>query len=410
MSTENTDQARRPKRKRGDGEGSIDEVRDGLWRGRMMVGYKADGKADRRVVYGKTRAEVQRKLRDLKRKAEEGLLSDAAVGRDTVAIYIARWLEVVKTTIRPSTWERYADLLRLHVVPTLGKYKLTDLRPDVLQRLYAAKLAAGLAPRTVHHIHAVLHAAFEQAMRWGYVSRNVIDVVAPPKVPRVELHPPTPDELARVLDSAESANDRLRALWTIAVYTGCRQGELLALRWSDVDLDAGTLTVQRTLLRTVAGAPVFGEPKTSRSRRTITLPPSAVAALQRHHHRQEEETAALGPDYSTYRLVFCTHIGTALGARNVVRSFKTALGRAGLPATVRFHDLRHAAATMMLRAHVPLKVASARLGHSTVGITADLYTHAVPELEVDAAAKLELMIRGTRVTHESPDEQDSDGE
>lgn len=386
------DPAARLPRKRGDGEGSIDEVRAGLWRGRLMVGYQQDGKPDRRVVYGKTRAEVQRKLRELQRQAEDGVL--AAARKETLAAYARRWLEGAKPTIRPSTWKRYNDLLRLHVLPALGAQPLATLRPDALQRLYAAKLAAGLAPRTVHHVHAVVHAALEQAVRWGYVARNVADVVQPPAVPRAELHPPRPEALATFLAAAEAAEDRLHALWSTAVYTGCRQGELLALTWPDVDLDAGTLTVHRTLLRADAGRPVFGAPKTAHSRRTVTLPPSAVAALRRHRRRQQTELAALGPDYADYGLVFCTRRGTALSARNVIRSFKAALARAGLPATVRFHDLRHAAATTMLLARVPLKVASARLGHSTVGITADLYTHAVPELEADAAAKLEAAIRG----------------
>jgi integrase len=209
----------------------------------------------------------------------------------------------------------------------------------------------------------------------------------------MEMHPPVPADLAGLLDAAKE--DRWLSLWTLAVYTGARQGELLGLQWQDVDLVAGTITIQRTLLQTTrAGVPDYAPPKTARSRRTVTLPGEAVASLAAHRLRQLEQRLALGAEYTDYGLVFATATGTPLGYRNVVRAFKVALGRADLPATIRFHDLRHAAATTMLQVGVPLKVASERLGHSNIGITADLYTHAVASMEADAAARLETAIRG----------------
>ena len=384
----------RRKRKRGDGEGTIYQRADGLWIGEVMIGRRLDGKPDRRKVSAKTRTEVQRKLDDLRRRAANGLIGEAAKERETVAGYLARWLEATKPTIRLRTWEHYERLVRLHIAPTLGPMKLSAVRPDDLQRLYAAKLAAGLSPKMVHHTHATLRRAFGQAVRWGYLSRDVTAAVDPPKVPHRELLPPSPTEVARLLDTACENGDRLAALWTVAAYSGCRQAELLGLVWDDVDFDAGTLTIRRILVEADNCVPLYGEPKTSKSRRTIALPSEAVAALRAHKARQNEERLSAGPDWLDYGLVFASHMGTPLLRRNVLRDYKRALGRAGLPDRFRFHDLRHAHATLKLRARVPMKAASDRLGHSTIGITMDLYTHTVPSMDAETAERIQEALRG----------------
>jgi integrase len=188
----------------------------------------------------------------------------------------------------------------------------------------------------------------------------------------------------------------MAVLWTIAVYSGCRLGELLALQWGDADLEQGTITIRRTLERVDGTTPVYGEPKTNRSRRTVALPTVAMDGLRRWRARQNEERLAVGADFAGYGLVFSTELGTPLSGRNAHRLFKLALARAGLPSTVRVHDLRHFAATLMLSAGVHPKIASERLGHSTVGITLDLYSHAVQGLDVDAA---ERMARAMELAH-----------
>jgi integrase len=226
------------------------------------------------------------------------------------------------------------------------------------------------------------------AVRWGYLPRNPADTdaVDKPKAPRHEIRPPEPAELARLIDTAQEAGDRLAPVWMLAAYSGARQGELLGLPWSDVDLDRGTLTIRRSLLRVTGTVPQFGEPKSDTSRRTISLPAVAVAALRAHKARQARERLAAA-EWADYGLVFCSQVGTPLMWRNVIRDFKKALKRAGLPETIRFHDLRHAHATLMLRAGVPLKVASGRLGHSSIGVTADLYQHVASDMDVDAAER-----------------------
>ena len=280
--------------KRGHREGSISRRPDGRWHGRLMVGFTPEGKPDRRHVYGETRAEVQRKLNELRRRLDQGHLGDPASGRETLGTFLARWLEASRRTLRPSTWKRYEEIVRLHLIPALGRTRLDALRPDALQRLLVARLESGLSPRTVHHIHRVLHTALGQAVRWHYLPANPADAVDPPAVPRVEISPPAPDELARLLDTAWAARDRLAPLWSLAVYDRLRHGELLGLQWSDVDLDRATLAVRRTLAGARRGVPQFGEPKTSRGRRAVTLPSEAVAALRAQRERQERERRRWG--------------------------------------------------------------------------------------------------------------------
>lgn len=387
---------KRRKRKSADGEGLLRQRKDGMWEGRLMVGVRADGKPDMRSVYGKTQSDTLEKLDKLRQRYRTGTLGQAKAERQTIGVFMTDWLAATQASVRPLTWRRYEQLVRIHISPTLGRHRLSALRPEHVQAFYAQKLAEGLKPRTVQQMHAVLHHALKQAVRWGHVPRNVVNVVESPRVPRRELKPPTPQELERLLNSAANSDDPLVALWTVALYSGCRQGELLGLTWSDLDFETCTLSVKRSLTGATGGVPRFGEPKTDRSRRTLTLPSEALQVLRQHRERQAADRQALGDSFASYDLVFCTRLGTPFLARNITRSFKRALGRAGLSEAVRFHDLRHAAATTLRRAGVDLKTVSERLGHSKIGITADLYTHAVPALDADAAERLQRAIRGDK--------------
>ncbi len=390
-----TENPKRRGHKRGDGEGSISQRPDGLWRGRVMVGRRLDGKPNVRDVYARTRGECQRKLDELRRSAASGTLVDPAAGRESVAAFLARWLEAIEGTIRPSTLARYRVNVNNHLIPALGHHKLTALKPEHLVALYAQKRKNGLAPRTVKYLHTTIKLALAMALKWGAIPRNVATVVDPPKVPRSEITPPTPEQVGHLLDTADARGDRFAPLWTVAVYSGFREGELLGMKWDDVDFAAGTISARRTLLGAAKCVPQFGEPKTARSRRTITLAEDAIAALRRQRARQAEDKLA-ATYYADYGLVFATESGTPLLARNVVRSFKLALERAELPKTIRVHDLRHSAATLMLAAGVHPKTASERLGHTSVTITMDLYTHAVKGLDADAATRMQDAVRMAR--------------
>jgi integrase len=282
--------------------------------------------------------------------------------------------------------------VRLHIVPALGHLKLTTLRPDAVQKLYGDKLAEGLSPGTIAKIHVVLHRALHMAEKWGYIVRNPADNVDKPNAPRPQVHPPDPADLIKLINTAVDAGDHLAPLWTLAVYSGCRAGELLGLGWQDVDFERGMITIRRTLVRTSQLTPQFGEPKSATSRRTVTLPAFAVNALRALKAREDQERAS-ALDWADNGLVFCSHVGTPLLARNVIRDYKKALKRAGLPETIRFHDLRHAHATVLLRAGVPLKVASGRLGHSSIGITANLYQHLASDMDRDAAERIAQVLQ-----------------
>lgn len=389
---------KRRARKRGDGEGSIYRRADGIWIGKLMVGYRLDGKPDVRSVSSKTRAECQRKLDELRQRAAAGLVGDAAAGRETVGAFLQRWLQAIDGTVRESTHYRYRVNVEKHLVPTIGRYKLVDLRPEHLVALYAAKRKEGLAPRTVKYLHTTMRKALAVAVKWGAVRRNVAAVVDPPRVPRVEIAPPTPVQVAHLLESAETYGDRFAPLWTVAVYSGCREGELLGLKWEDVDLATGTINIRRTLVGARGGIPEFAEPKTARSRRTVRLPADAVGALKVQKDRQSWHRQKLGSNYADCGLVFASQVGTPLLPWNVVRAFKVALARAGLPRTIRVHDLRHAHATVMRKAGVDLKTVSERLGHSTIAITADLYTHAVDGPDAEAAERVQAAIRTARAS------------
>lgn len=382
------------RRDNGQGSAYFDKAR-GKWRGQLMVGYRTDGKKDVRKVSGDSPAAVRKLLADLRKKHEAGALGTVEQEKRTLGEYLARWLEAKRATVRPTTLERYAHYLARHVVPALGRVALKELKPDQVQRLYARKLAEGLGPRTVHHLHRCLFTALADAVRWGDATRNVCALVDPPAVPYRELAPPTGEDVGALLAAAERARDRLYPLYALAAMTGMRLGELTGLRWSDVDLDRAVLRVRRGLVGVLARVPTFSEPKTARSRRPVPLSADAVAVLRAHKARQNAERLRLGEEWGlgvagNADLVFTTHIGTALDKTPVQQQWKGALKRAGLRPELRFHDLRHFAATQMLAGGVDVATVSAILGHANAAITLVVYAHAIPhklQSGVDAIAR-----------------------
>jgi integrase len=238
----------------------------------------------------------------------------------------------------------------------------------------------------------VLHGALGQAERWGYVPRNVATLVETPRAPRYEIAPLNEEQSRAFLLAAKS--ERLEALFVVALTTGMRQGELLGLRWRDVELAEGSLQVRSTLERDDGGVYRFVEPKTARSRRRVTLTATAVTALRAHRAAQLKERIALGSAWDDLDLVFPNEVGRPLDPTNVTeRAFRRTLRRAGLP-RIRFHDLRHTAATLMLARNVHPKVASEMLGHAQVAITLDLYSHVTPTMQREAAVTMEAIVRG----------------
>ncbi len=287
----------------------------------------------------------------------------------------------------------YEQYVRLHAVPEIGRIRLSRLAPRDLQRLYARRLAAGSSPTTVAHLHAMLHRALGQAVRWGVTQRNVVALVDPPRGRRVEMRVLSAEEARKLLSAA--AEDRLEALYVLALATGMRLGELLGLRWRDVDLRVGTLWVSGSMQRTSKGLRLT-EPKTARSRRQIVLSATAVEALRRHADKQEQERVRLGPAWEDNGLVFPNRVGCPLEAQNVLqRSLRPLLQRAGLP-PIRFHDLRHTAATLLLGRGIHPKIVADLLGHSTTAVTNDVYSHVTPTMHQAAVGALEDVLRPAR--------------
>ncbi|PLS82609.1 MAG: site-specific integrase [Actinobacteria bacterium] len=366
--------------RRGNGEGTITRRKDGRWEARYYV-QTANG-VKRKVLYGKTRAEVSDKLVKAQSDRIDGIAYDDE--NMTLGEYIEAWLKgSVFGSVRQSTYDRDTNLVNNHIKPILGGVKLKKLNAAQVQSFYRNRLDAGLSSSTVHKMHDILRRGLTQAVGWHLVPRNVADTVKPPRPAPKEMQALSNAEARRLLEAA--GEDRLEALYILAIHTGMRQGELLALRWQDVDLENAVASVRRTLTRS-GGKVVFGEPKTKKSRRSIRLTSQAVEALRSHLERQLQDMEILGDRYQDQGLVFTTDTGAPINPSNLrQRSLTPLLKRAGLP-HMRFHDLRHTCATLLLSRGVHPKFVQELLGHATIAITLDTYSHVMPSMG-DATAK-----------------------
>jgi integrase len=313
----------------------------------------------------------------------------------TLSEYLDKWLESgARPRVSERTFADYKALLERYVRVPLGGKKLTELRTLDIQALYSEMQNRGLSPRVVRYTHAVLSSALKQSVRWEILSRNPSEYVQLPKQTRKEMRALSSDEAAKFLAALEG--DRCATVLTFALATGMRPEEYFGLQWKDIDLKKGTATVQRALVwRTKGGGWYYGEPKTSRSRRTLPLPASMVKRLVEHKRRQAEERLKAGSAWQDHGLVFTTTIGGPLNISKLTRNnFKPALKRAGLPQSVRLYDLRHTCATLLMQAGENPKVVSERLGHSTITLTLDVYCHALPTMQEAASQKLESILFG----------------
>lgn len=363
-----------PKR-RGNKEGSIYRRKDD---GRWIGGVTIDGK--RMSKSFKTRKDAQAWVKETTTQIEDGLTVQGA--QTTLESYLKQWLETARPTIRPKTWEQYSQIINQHVIPDLGSVRLNDLRPDHVQALYTGKLNSGASSRTVRLIHAVLHRAFGQALKWGLVRRNVCDAVDKPQKKRTEMKALDVGQAQALLRAAEG--HRWEALYHLAISTGLRQGELLGLRWSDLDWDSGRLRVQRQLQRVTGEGVTYPEPKTAAGRRSIVLGPLDLAKLRAHKKQQVQERLLAGGNWVVNDQIFTSLIGTPADGSQVLKQLKKLLAVADLP-DIRFHDLRHTAATIMLTQNVHPKVVQERLGHSSIELTLNTYSHVLPSMQEDAA-------------------------
>ncbi|CAN5774671.1 site-specific integrase [soil metagenome] len=374
--------------RRSAGEGSVYRTGDGRWRAAYLVTDPSTGSQSRRFLSGRTRADVVRKLDGLKRDASTGNLAG-----ETTAQYLARWLDG-RHSIRPSSWRQREQYVRSYIAPALGHLRLAKLTPADVERMTSNLISSGKSPRTAAAVRVILRRALGDAVRDGLLGRNVAALARPPRVPTRSMEQGrdylSSDHLRRLLDAVR--DEPLGPLVTVAATTGMRQGELLGLRWHDVDTQAGTLHVQRALARAWNGGWELAEPKTNRSRRMLNLPAAATAALDRQRGLQAAMQAEAGTAWQDrHGLIFTDELGRPLNGRNVTRAFSAMLDDAGLP-HIPFHGLRHSVATALLAAGVPLRVVSDVLGHTTLTVTADIYASVVPELRREAADAMDKVL------------------
>jgi integrase len=372
-------------KKNGNGEGGISRRKDGLYMARYTVHTPTGPK--RKTLYGKTRREVDEKLTKAKADRDTGFVFDA--DNLTLANYLDRWInDSVRDTVRQRTWERYEQIVRVHIKPALGRVKLKNITPTHARALYREKLDTGLAPRTVNYIHTTLSKALKDAVADGLITRNPASSVKAPRPKKKEISPLSSEQAKAFLEAVRG--NRFEAAFVVALHCGLREGEILGLKWSDVDMDAGTLQVRRTLSEALAGH-LFEPPKNGKGR-SVKLTARAVDALRDHLTRQIEEIESLGDRYRDQGLVFPSQVGTTMNAKNLTaRSFKPLLKKAGLP-DIRFHDLRHTFATLMLQNGEHPKVVQEMLAHATIAITMDTYSHVLPNMQRDAVDRLEVLL------------------
>jgi integrase len=366
------------RKRRGRGEGGIRFREDkGLW-----VAEVRNGTGRRRTVYGKTKKEVQESLKKLHLEAGSGLTAEAS--GITVGQWFERWCEMLKPKVAPNTHNYYERMARLHITPNIGGLKLAKLSKPQVHGLYAALAKAGASAAMQSKIGTVLTMALKSAVKNDLLASNPAAVVDKPRHQKPEMKPLDPEQAAAFLQAAKL--DRLFAFYRTALDTGARPGELFALQWPDVDLEGAYITVNKSL-EEIAGVHRIKAPKTAKSRRRIDLSGETVAVLAEHRKAMLAEGHIGGP-------VFCDKDGGYLRISNLRRdSFLPILKRAGLPA-IRLYDLRHTCATLLLLADVSPKIVSERLGHSTITLTLDTYSHVLPTMQRKAADAIGRLLGG----------------
>jgi len=388
------------KKKRANGEGSIYQRPNGTWVAQITTGRDCEGKLKRVSYSGKTRREAQEKATKALSELQNGTFVEPT--KTTLSQWLDTWMqEYKKQSLRPTTYEGYKIIIDVHIKSAVGGIQLRQLQPSDLQRFYNSKLEngradgkGGLSPRMIRYIHAILHGALKQAIKEGLVIRNVTEAVTLPRQKKKEFTPLNQEQVIKFLNSIKE--DRLYAAFLLDIGSGLRRGELLALRWKDVDLKNGVIKVRQSLAR-VKGEWLFQEPKSEKSKRSVPMPDDIIVELKSHKARQNKEKLLAGDAYKKdYDLVFATPDGRPLETRSFLRHFEKLLEEAGLP-KVRFHDIRHTYATLLLEAGEHPKVVQELLGHSQITMTLDTYSHVMPELKHAAALKISNILEKRKI-------------
>lgn len=331
------------------------------------------------------RKDAELRLSEITTQIEQGTYAKPT--RTTVADFLKRFLsDYVRVNLSPKGYERYESVCRVHLTKHIGNITLAQLKPSHVQAMYTALVDAGLAPRSVRYVHIVLHKALVTAIKWGLLARNVCDGVDVPRARRTEMQVWTGDEMAAFLETARGSH--WYPLFHAALFTGMRRSELLALRWQDIDFIYSQISVSRTLHH-VNGKYIYGETKSSRSRRTIAMSPALYGVMEAYRHARDIEASMIDETVKEMDLVFCDiDTGRPYRPNTVSRAWSLMVHKAGVK-SIRFHDARHTHASLLLRQGIHPKIVQERLGHSSIAITLDTYSHVAPGLQEAAALKFD---------------------
>jgi integrase len=378
-------------KKRGQNEGSIHQLPSKKWRVQITI------EGNRLSAVKDTKRECLDWVVEKRKQVQEGLTFKGT--KTTFEEFADNWLVSVKSNLRQSTWIHYEQLFRHYIKPALGKMKIMEIRPDHVQTFYDRMLSDKIGEYTIIKINIALHKCFNHALNLGLVTRNPATGVIVPSPPHKEMQILDENQVAQMLIAARAVSPKMEALLHLAVHTGMRQMEILGLKWDDLDWQEKLLRVNRQLVRKRTDDPwSFAAPKTKYGKRAIALGSKTVEILRGQYEYQQQERQ-FAQEWEEYGLIFSTRIGTPIYPRNLLDDYKQVLKAAGLP-NIRFHDLRHTAASLMLNHNVPVIVVSRRLGHARPSITLDLYGHLMPSMQAEAAELMDQLISPVEISLE----------
>lgn len=360
--------------KRGNNEGTIYKLPSGSWRVQIYINGQRLGKTR------KSKKEAQKWLRDTLEKIDQGYTGHGA--NTPFEVFIDEWLSSKSSAIKKTTWNLYECVIRNHIKPALGKFGLSDLSPQKIQSFYRSKEQSGVGDRTICVIHTILNSSLDKAVTFGAIHTNPVQATTPPVYETPEMEVYSEYEITQLLLAVKGTS--IEALIHMAITTGIRQSELLALRWSDIDWARNSISIQRQLKRKHENHDYFSSLKTKAGRRTITLGITLTDKLREHLRQQIESKKDIGNRWDENDLIFPSNIGTPINQRNLLRTFKLIIQKSGLR-EIRFHDLRHTAASLMLNHGISPLIVAKRLGHSKVSITLDTYGHLLPGMQQETA-------------------------
>ena len=373
-------------KRRGWNEGTIYKLDNGSWRAQVCV-------QGRRLSHrSKTYAESLQWIRTAQSRSGQELKEDKS--SIPLSKFLPDWLETIKTTLRPKTAIQYEHIVKHHILPRLGKIKLRDLCLNRVDRFYAELQKDGIGLRTIGLIHSVLHVALERATRYGYIAKNPAHGAIVPKLGSTEMAALDEEQVSRFLVAASGS--RFGVLFHLAVVTGMRQGELFGLKWCDISWNKSTIIVRRQVQRITGKGYIFCEPKTKAGHRKIGVGNTTLDKLRDQHGQQMMIKTTAGDQWQENDLIFTTDLGTPLDNSNVLKEYYVVLSKAGLP-KIRFHDLRHTAASLLLNNGQGIMAVSKLLGHSKPSVTLDIYGHVYSESMEEVARVMELLVTPTRI-------------